>query len=117
MLSYSRMSQLRNASNSLGYHNAAIKALLLIAVLTLALSSNALALGTGAAEHDLTIKVSNHSVGFLGYSTGTVVCYGFGNFWVPLPVFVVAPVMVIVPTLALITWVHNLRAPRKKRRA
>jgi len=111
------MSQLPTASNSLGFRHAGMKAMLLIAVLSFALSSNALALGSGAAEHDLTIKISNHSVGFLGYPTGTIICYGFGNFWVPLPVFIVAPVMVIVPTLALITWVHNLRAPRKKRRS
>ena len=93
-----------------------MKALLLIAVLTLASCPNALAL-SAAAEHDWTLRISNHSVGFLGYPTGTIVCYGFGNVWVPLPVFIVAPVMIIVPTLALITWVHNLRTPRKKRGA
>ena len=110
------MSRSPSASKSIGYYYAGTKALFLMTVLTFALCSNALARGV-SADHDLTIKVSNHSVGFLGYPTGTVVCYGFGNFWVPLPVFVVAPVMVIVPTLALITWVHNLRTPRKKRRA
>jgi hypothetical protein len=109
------MSQSPTTARFLGHHRAGKKSLLLIAALTLALCFNALALGTVAADHDWTLEVSNHSVGFLGYPTGTIVCYGFGNFWVPLPVFVVAPVMIIVPTLALITWVHNLRTPRKKR--
>src|ERR1041385_8485652 len=103
------MSQSPATFKPLRCHHAATKALFLMTVLTFALCSHALARNVVPADHDWTVKVSNHSVGFLGYPTGTIVCYGFGNFWVPLPVFIVAPVMIIVPTLALITWVHHLR--------
>jgi len=111
------MSQSPTASKSLGHHHAGRKPLLLITALTFALCSSALARGVVPAEHDWTMKVSDHSFGFLGYPTGTVVCYGFGNFWIPLPIYIIAPVSVIVPAPALITWVHNLRTPRKKRAA
>jgi hypothetical protein len=92
-------------------------ALLLAGVLAFALFSDVFALTAGAAERDWTVKVSNRSFGFLGYPSGTFVCYGSGNIWVSLPIEVVAAVTTVVPSFALICFIYWLRNPRRKRAA
>jgi hypothetical protein len=88
------------------------KICLLVLFAGIVLSSEASANMKVRPDHDWTVSWGREGVGLRGYdrkSPSTVVCYGFGSFGVPLPIYSVASIIALLAVCASAMCLYAFR--------